>query len=119
MSDTTKTCTLIEALAELYSFNPRKKVGQEIVFEITDPYDAETDNEGDYLRIGKHWSKFEHKWVYFEHQRNRPCVQDTDRHFVSNFMTTNFAQRCMHYGAQQGTYIVRKITDTQEERSII
>ena len=107
-----KNYTLIEAIAELYNFNPRKKIGSEIVFEIVDPDDAGTECEGDFLRIGKHWSKAEHKWVYFEHQRYCPCLQDEEKHFISNIMTTSFARRCMHYAAQQGTYVVRKIIDT-------
>lgn len=108
--------TLIEAIAELYNFNSRKKIGSEIVFEIIDPDDVGTDCEGDFLRIGKHWSKVDHKWVYFEHERNcLPVLQCEERHFVSNIMTTPFAKRCMHYAAQQGTYVIHKITDTRKK----
>lgn len=109
-----KEYLLIEALSELYNFNPRKKIGSEIVFEITDPDDVGTAHEGESLRIGKHWHKVLGQWTYFKCQSNEPCLGCEEKHFVSNIMTTSYAQRVMRYAAQQGTYVIRKVVDTRE-----
>ena len=98
--------TLIEALAECFSFNPRKKKLQEIVFKITDPDSSE------YVMFGKNWSKNEGKWVYFTKDTYGPALVSEDRHFVSNLFSFTFAHNFMTYAAQQGRYVVEKYADT-------
>lgn len=102
--------TLIEALAELYNFNPRKKKNAQIVFEISEKIDP-INNE--IYKFGKNWAKFDHKWEYFDFQTNCPVLGCEERHFVSNLFTNSFAKKYMHYGAQQGTYRVHKIYDSR------
>ena len=104
----TEDITLIEALAEVYNFNPRKKRDAQIIFEITDE-----DEPDKWLRFGKCWNKFEHRWSFIEHATNCPCLGCEERHFVSNLMANGFAKSQMIYGAQQGTFKVRKVCDTR------
>lgn len=100
--------TLIEALAETYEFNPRKKTNGQIVFELTDK-----DEPGRWLRFGKNWSKLDHVWHFLTWEKNCPCLTSEEKHFVSNLMTYEFAKRQMRYSAQQGTFRCRKIFDSR------
>ena len=61
-ADFYKNYTLIEALAELYNFNPKKKAKSQIIFEIID----ENNGGYDYLRFGKTYNSIEHKWEFME-----------------------------------------------------
>ena len=103
-----KEYSLIEALAECYDFNPRKKKGAQIIFEITDK-----DEPGRWLRFGKNWSSVFHEWAYFEGEKNCPYLHCEEKHFVSNLMANGFATAQMRYGAQQGTFNIRKIYDSR------
>ncbi len=103
-----KDYTFIEALAECYNFHPRKKKESQIVFEITDK-----DEPGKWFRFGKNWSNLLREWSYFEWEKNCPCLSCEERHFVSNLMAHSFAKTQMIYGAQQGTFQVRKIYDSR------
>lgn len=106
--DYKKDYTLVEAIAEVYNFNPRKKCDSQIIFEVTDEDEPDT-----WIRFGKHWDKFEHKWTFTEQAKNCPCLGCEERHFVSNLMANGFAKSQMIYGAQQGTFKVRKVCDTR------
>ena len=108
MKDFDNAYTLIEALAECYDFNPKKKKESQIVFEITDD-----DEPGKWVRFGKHWSKLYGEYTFFEWEKNCPSFQCDEKHFVSNLMTTGFASRQMRYTAQQGTFKVRKVFDSR------
>ena len=107
-ADFYKDYTLIEALAELYNFNPKKKTKSQIVFEIID----EDDEICDYLQFGKTYSSIEHKWVFIEHAKNGPWLNYEEKHFISNLMCNHFAKDNMIYGAQQGTFKVHKVYDS-------
>lgn len=106
-ADFYKNYTLIEALAELYNFNPKKKKKSQIVFELTD------DGVYKWLRFGKSYSNIEHKWQFFEHAKNCPCLSCEEKHFISNLMCNGFAKDRMTYGAQQGTFEVHKVYDSR------
>lgn len=112
MDDFKKDYTLIEAFAEIYNFNPRKKHDSHIIFEVTD-----FDEPGEWLRFGKGWNKLDHNWSFFEKTTNCPGFGCDEAHFVSNLMANGFAKRQMIYGAQQGTFKVRKIYDTRIDKN--
>lgn len=99
--------TLVQALSELYAFNPKKKKDAKIIFQITDGDDSET------LMFGKHWHILDKKWSYFIKENGYPCLGSEEKHFVSNLFTNNFAKTHMIYAAQQGTYIITKMCDSR------
>jgi hypothetical protein len=111
MNDFKKKYTLIEAFAEVYDFNPRQKHDSQIIFEITDPSEP-----GNWLRFGKHWNKFDHKWSFSEHAANCPCLGCDEAHFVSNLMANSFAKRQIIYSAQQGSFVVKKVYDSRIDK---
>ena len=102
-----KNYTLIEALAELYDFNPKRKKKSQIVFELTDK------GVHRWLRFGKYYNNIEHKWQFFEQARDCPCLNCEEKHFVSNLMCYSFAKDRMTYGAQQGTFEVHNDEDAE------
>lgn len=108
-ADFYKDYTLIEALAELYNFNPKKKAKSQIIFEIID----ENNGGCDYLRFGKTYSSIEHKWEFMENAKNGPWLNCEEKHFISNLMCNHFAKDNMIYGAQQGTFKVHKVYDSR------
>ena len=108
-ADFYKDYTLIEALTELYNFNPKKKTKSQIVFEIID----ENNGDCDYLRFGKTYSSIEHKWEFMENAKNGLWLNCEEKHFISNLMCNHFAKDNMIYGAQQGTFKVHKVYDSR------
>ena len=104
--------TLIEALSELYTFNPRKKKDSQIMFELYD------EDEPFPYRFGKHWDKLSKKWLYFTHNKFGPCLASEEKHFISNLFCCSWAGRQMHYAAQQGTYQIRKVFDSRLDREL-
>ena len=111
MNDFKKEYTLIEAFAEVYDFNPRKKHDSQIIFEVTD-----SDEPDKWFRFGKGWSKLDHKWSFFEHEKYCPCLSCEEAHFVSNLITNGFVKRQMMYGAQQGDFVVKKVYDSRIDK---
>lgn len=95
--------TMIQAIAECYEFNPRKKKGSAICFEVSFPNEEKT------LKFGKNWSRLEHKWQYFTHDTNCPVLQSEEKHFISNIFARDRAQKYMKYAAQQGRYKVVRV----------
>lgn len=95
--------TMIQAIAECYEFNPRKKKGSVICFEVSFPNEEKT------LKFGKNWSRLEHKWQYFTEDTYCPALQSEEKHFISNIFARSGVQRCMTYSAQQGRYKVVRI----------
>ena len=102
-----KEYTLLEALAEIYNFHPKKKRESQILFEIT----VESDDK--WLRFGKNYSKFDKDWRYMEWERYCPCFGQEEKHFVPNLMTSSFAQNYLRYSAQQGEFKIMKIYDSR------
>lgn len=102
-----KEYTLLEALAEVYDFNPKKKQESQILFEIT------VEGDDRWLRFGKNYSKFDKDWRYLEWERYCPCFGQEEKHFVPNLMTSSFARDYLHYGAQQGRFKIMKIYDSR------
>ena len=95
--------TLIQAIAECYAFNPRKKKGSRICFEIHFPGEEGT------VKFGKSWGKFPNGWHYFEKSgKYVPALRCEEKHFVSNIFCDRKMQQHMIYAAQQGQYTITK-----------
>lgn len=103
-----KEYSLLEALAECYSFKPKKRKNSKIIFEVTVP-----NQPDEWFRFGKIWHSHLHEWNYIEWVKNCPTLGCEERHFVSNLMSNSFARTWMTYSAQQGTFKVRKIFDSR------
>ena len=108
VSEFDKEYTLIEALAELYNFNPRKKNRAQIFFKITTK-----DEPDNYMRFGKNWSKIDKDWHYIEWAKGDIALGCEEAHFISNLYARDFVKRNMVYGAQQGVFKVHKIFDSR------
>ncbi len=104
MSEVREQVTLVQAISELYAFNPRKKKGARIEFEISVP--GETVN---CRKFGKHYDSLFHEWSYYIKDVNCPYLGSEEKHFVSNLLTGSFAAQHMRYAAQQGKYVVTRI----------
>lgn len=102
-----KEYTLLEALVEVYDFNPKKKRESQILFEVT------VEGDDKWLRFGKNYSKFDKDWRYIEWERYCPSFGQEEKHFVSNLMTGSFARDYLHYSAQQGRFKIMKIYDSR------
>lgn len=103
--------TLLQAIAECYNFNLRKKIGSEILFEVRfcDENDNSEDKDTRIVRFGKHWSKVEHEWKYLEWKPNCPCFGQNEKHWLSNLFCIKAMRENCIYGAQQGDFHVYEV----------
>ena len=89
--------TFVQAIAMCYDFNPRKKKGSSIMFRIE--FEDTPDKP---FEFGKSWSKLDHDWHFFEHDKFCPYLQCEEKHFVSNLFARTPMHNEMTYSAQQG-----------------
>jgi hypothetical protein len=99
--------TLLEALSNCFQFNPKKKIGSSIQFNIVfyDDLDNPETEQTKMLRFGKYYSKLEHDWVYFEGQTYYPTFTTTEQDMVSNLFCGEVAKHLI-YGARQQCFKV-------------